>query len=229
VAAQLASTPVAIVDHHPPIGEAPGDPAVRDPTACAAGELVYEMLTLDGEPLARPEAEALYVAIATDTGSFSFSNTSARAHEIAARLIDAGVDTGRIYRRLHVQYTPEGLALLGVALSRLRTDPELPISWIALRQNDVARVRATSEDLDGLVEYPRRLRGIEVAILLRELGRDRTKASLRSNGDANVAAVATTLGGGGHEKAAGVVLNLGLEEATSAVLEAVRHAVRVPT
>lgn len=217
---------VAVMDHHPPNPEPLGDPAVRDPDACATGELAYDLLLLAGEGLTRREAEGLYVAIATDTGSFRFSNTSPRAHRIAALLLEAGVKPEEMYRRLHAQFTPARLGLLQRALASLRVDEELPISWITLTHRDVRESGAEQEELEGIVEYARRLRGIEVALLLRELPGGRTKASLRSNGETDVAAVARSLGGGGHEKAAGVLLESPLQEATPRLLAAVREALR---
>ncbi len=200
---------------------------MRDPTACATGELVFDMLTLDGDPLDEREATALYVAIVTDTGSFRFSNTTARTHEIAARLIEAGADPGALYRDLFAQYSQPRLRLLQRSLETLEVDGELPIAWTVL---DVAALRdsgAKGEDTDGLVEFPRRLKGVEVAIAFRELSADRTKVSLRSTGDVDVARIAQSLGGGGHEKAAGVVVAEPLRAAIETVLREVRDEVRV--
>lgn len=228
VAGMLEGRRVVVLDHHPPNPEALGDPAVRDPSACATGELVYDLLALGGGELLPIEARALYVAIVTDTGSFRFSNTSPRAHQVAARLLEAGVDPADIYRRLYGQVTQSRLALLRRALASLRVDSELPIAWVRLTRDEVEASGAATADVDteGLVEYPRRLRGIEVAVLFRELPGSRTKASLRSNGDVDVARVARALGGGGHAKAAGVLLNLPLEAGCTAVLEHLRAAMR---
>jgi phosphoesterase RecJ-like protein len=112
--------------------------------------------------------------------------------------------------------------LLQVALGNLKRDPDWPLAWVSLRQEEVERTGARTEDMDGIVEYPRRMRGVEVAILFRELGPQRTKVSLRSSGARDVAGVARELGGGGHPKAAGVVLDLSLHEAERQVLRAVR-------
>lgn len=225
LAGLLEDRPTAVIDHHPPNPDALGDPAVRDPTACATGELVWDLLRVDGTAPRRQEAEGLYVAIVTDTGSFRFSNSSSRCHEIAARLLEAGVDPQAMYRRLYAQYTPERLDLLRRALETLRTDPELPIAWISLPRELVEAAGATREDMEGIVEYARRLRGVEVAILLRELPDGQTKVSLRSNGPVDVSAAARSLGGGGHVKASGALLPLSLEAAEEAVLSEVRSAV----
>ena len=214
-----------IIDHHPPVGPPLGEPAIRDPSACATGELIYDLLMLDDRPLTRLEAEGLYVAIATDTGSFQFSNTSARTHQIAAELVDTGVDPQAMYRVLYGTFSPGGLALIRLALENLEVDPLAPFAWVAVDHNALRECSARPEDMEGLVEYPRRLAGAEVGLFFRGLSSERTKVSLRSNGRVNVSAIAQDLGGGGHEKAAGVVIEKALEPAVREVVERVRAAV----
>jgi phosphoesterase RecJ-like protein len=213
-----------VIDHHPATSSSIGDVVVCDPAACATGELVFDLIQLAGDEVTLPEADALYVAIATDTGSFRYANTSARTHEISADLLRAGVDPEAMYMRIYARYTPAGLDLVRRALERLRVADDLPIAWISLRQADLAQTGATKEDLEGIVEYARRIRGVRVAILFRELHDGRTKISLRSTGDADVAAIAREFGGGGHVKAAGAVVPEGLEAAEVRVLGAIREA-----
>lgn len=215
-----------LIDHHPPVGSPLVEPAIRDPSACATGEIVFDLLSLDDEVLTPEEAEALYAAIATDTGSFRFSNTSPRAHAIASVLLEAGVDTGALYRALYGVYSRGRLALMRLALEGLEVDPRAPIAWVALDHRALSRAGARSEDMEGLVEFPRRLAGMEVGLFFRGLARKRTKVSLRSNGEVDVSSVAQSLGGGGHTKASGVLLELDLEEAVRAVLDALRPAVK---
>jgi phosphoesterase RecJ-like protein len=226
VADHLERPTVAVVDHHPPPSREIGDAVARAPTACATGELIFDMLGLHDGPLAEPVAQALYVAIVTDTGSFRFGNTTARAHEIAGRLIRAGVSVEAMFRHIFARYTSEGLALLERALGTLEVGSEGRVAWITLRSRDVEETGATAEDREGLVEYARRLQGVEVALLFRELPEGRTKVSARSNGDVDVSAVTRDLGGGGHRQAAGVLMDRPLEPAREAVLERVRRAVQ---
>jgi phosphoesterase RecJ-like protein len=167
---------------------------LRDPTACATGELVFDIITGSGEPIETAEAEALYVAIATDTGSFRFANTTARTHEICADLLRVGVDPQEMYRQLYGQVTDERLELLRRALA--------------------------------LVEHARQLRGVEIAVLFRELPDRSTKVSLRSNGPSDVAAIARQHGGGGHEKAAGIHMKGPLDPSREAVLQSVRDSLK---
>lgn len=216
----------ALIDHHPPVGEPIVEPAIRDPAACATGELVFDLIRLDDAPITRFEADALYVAMTTDTGSFQFSNTTARTHAIAAALLEAGVDPAAMYRDLHGTLTRAGLALLRHALARLEVDPLAPVAWVAVDHEVQRDLAARPDDFEGLVDYPRRLAGIEVGLFFRALSSSRTKVSLRSNGEVDVSAIAHELGGGGHTKAAGVVLESGLEDSIRAVVDRVRPAAR---
>ncbi len=225
LAAHAERTGGVLIDHHPPHGSPLVSPAIRDPSACATGELIYDLLSFDDEALTRAEAEALYAAISTDTGSFRFSNTSPRAHAIASVLLEAGVDSGALYRALYGVYSRGRLALMRLALQSLEVDPRAPIAWVALDHRVLSRTGARSDDMEGLVEFPRRLAGMEVGLFFRGLARDRTKVSLRSNGEVDVAGVAQLLGGGGHTKASGVLLELELDEAVRIVVDALRPLV----
>lgn len=225
--------PVAVVDHHPPSPESIGDPAWRDSSACATAELLFRLMTEteeteDGEAggLAPEVARALYVGIVTDTGSFRFSNATPAAHRITARLIEAGVDPQAMYRHLYARLTLPRARLLQRALGKLRRDPELPLAWLTLSQNDLRESGATGEEREGLVEYARRLEGVEVALLFREMTDGRTKVSFRSNGPVDVSALAARYGGGGHVKASGAVVELPMEAAVGAVLSDVREGLR---
>jgi len=225
VAERIDGLRVLVIDHHPPTPRALGETVVLDPTACATGELVYDLLALEGRRPNVAQARALYVAIVTDTGSFRFGNTTPRAHAIAAELLRAGVDVEGMFRRLFARYTESGLELLKRTLATLQVDREHAIAWVTLRDVDVQDTGADAEDREGLVEYPRRLDGVEVAILFRELADGRTKISVRSNGRVDVAEVARDFGGGGHPQAAGALVAEPLDVTRRRVVERVRRAV----
>lgn len=214
----IESHRILTIDHHPPVTPSLGEPSVRDPDAAATGELIFDLIMGAGDTLTAGEARALYSAIVTDTGSFRFGNTTSRTHEIAAHLVDRGVDPEYMYGRLYGGYTVARLALLQRALAGLRVHPDLPIAWIRLTDADMRDTAATRDDVEGLVEYARRLRGIEVAVLLRELPEGKTKISFRTSGRVDVAAAARELGGGGHVKAAGALVDQPLDEAESLVM-----------
>ena len=168
----------------------------------------------------------MYVAILTDTGSFRFSNTTPRAHAIAAELLRRGVDPEEEYRRLYGRVPYKRMNLLRAVLERLAVDPDLPIAWISIPRTVMTEFEASSEDLEGLIDYARDIENTEVALLFRETVEGGTKVSLRSNGIVDVNAIARQFGGGGHIKASGILMGAGLESARTQVLEATRLVVR---
>lgn len=225
----LADRPVAIVDHHPPVEEGIAAVGVQDPTAAATGELIYDLLCLAGGPGEEWPAlvsESIYTAIISDTGSFRFANTTPRTHRIAADLIERGVNPESVYRRIYATMPLQRVELIRASLEQLEADPELPVTWITVPRRVVEEINASSEDMDGIVEYARSVEGTEVALLFREVADGSTKVSFRSNGVVDVNALARHFGGGGHVKAAGAVLGAPLRTARHEVLERVRETLR---
>ena len=219
---------VAVLDHHP--ASLPGfkGEVMLDTTACATGELVYDLLTVAGytDEWSPQITQGIYTAITTDTGSFRFSNTTPRAHAIVGEMIGRGVDPELMYRRLYGTVPMRRIELLRSALDHLEADPELPLTWLSVTREAMTKSGASSEDLEGLVEYARSIEGTELAILFRETNDGATKISFRSNGEVDVNALARQFGGGGHVKAAGALIGDSLETARSKALDAARTVLR---
>lgn len=214
--------PVGCVDHHFSPGTLPAGPRYVDPAASATGELVFEIATANGWNIDRATARALYVAIMTDTGSFRFSNTHPRTLRIAAELLEVGLNPEQIYADVYAN-APEGRPrLLAEALQTLVVEPEYGLAWVTVPPGALNRLGLTADDLDGVVEHPRSIAGVRMALLFREISQGRIKVSLRSVGDVNVAAFANAFGGGGHTKAAGLSLVGSLAEVQSKVLAEAR-------
>ena len=223
----FAGRPTVVIDHHPPV--TPGIEAVvalQDVTACATGELIYDLLSLtDAEEWPPLAVEAIYTAIVTDTGSFRYANTSPRTHTLAADLIRRGIDPEAAYRRLFGSVPLRRVRLLCSALQQLEVDEQLPMTWVTIPRSVMSDLDAGADDLDGIIEQARSIEGTEVALLFRETNGS-TKVSFRSNGELDVNALARQFGGGGHVKAAGALLGGGADEVRPRVLEATRAAVR---
>ncbi|HWV56570.1 MAG TPA: bifunctional oligoribonuclease/PAP phosphatase NrnA [Longimicrobiales bacterium] len=221
--------PVVILDHHPVSDTVLRGTALQDPTACATGELVYDIVRRDlGPDAAWPDAAVIgiYTAIVSDTGSFRFANTSSRAHAIAADLIARGVDPEYVYRRVFASVPLRRIEILRAALATLEVDPVLPLSWISIPPEVSRTLNPGAEDVEGIVEYARSIQGTEIAILFRETADGATKVSFRSSGDADVNALARRFGGGGHAKASGAIIPRPLRKATGIVLDAAREVLR---
>ena len=215
--------PVACVDHHVSAGHLPAGPRYVDPDAAATGELIFEIAKGNGWPLTQAAARALYVAILTDTGGFRFSNTRPRTLRVAADLLETGVDAEQIYLEVYAR-APEGRPrLFAEALQTLVVEHQYGLAWVTVPPGAIERYHVSSDDLDGVVEFPRSIEGVRMALLFREIAQGRVKVSLRSVGDVDVAAFAKAYGGGGHTKAAGLSLTGSLAEVQSTVLQAARE------
>ena len=224
----VVKRPVAVLDHHPASEHGFRGLVVLDPSACATGELVYDLLHVAGytEDWPTGVTEGIYTAITTDTGSFRFSNTTPRTHAIVGDMIRRGVDPEEMYRKLFGTVPLRRIELLRSALDQLEADAELPLTWLTVTRDAMQKSGATSEDLEGLVEYARSIEHTELAILFRETADGATKISFRSNGQMDVNALARQFGGGGHVKAAGALIGEPLAATRSKVLEAARAALR---
>lgn len=212
------TVPISVVDHHVEGDEPIGHIAVADTAACATGELVFDIARTLGLELTPMIAQSLYAAILTDTGSFRFSNTSPRAHAIAAALLAAGVNPEEMYRRIYAQVSVARLHLLREALSTLHADTDLGLSYISVAAGAMERFNVTSEELDGIVDHPRSISGTRMAMFFRDLGHGKVKVSFRSTGDIDVQQFARRYGGGGHVKASGALLTGALAEVQTQVV-----------
>jgi len=217
---------IVVVDHHPP-GERPIEGVeLRAPEACATGELVHDLIRLAGGPWPRAAVDALYVAVLTDTGGFRFSNATAACHRVTADLIERGADPERLYREVYGSLPLNRLRLLRHALATLEVDDEGRVAWMTVPPDAFQALELVPEDLEGIVDYPRAVEGVEVGLLFRTTVGGGTKVSFRSNGEVDVNALARQFGGGGHVRAAGALIEGPLEEVRPRVIEATRRAVR---
>jgi len=224
-AVRALSVPKLVIDHHVPGDEPPGPIILSDATACATGELVFDIAVTGKWPIRRDVAVALYTALLTDTGGFRFSNTSPRCHAIAGYLLSVGIDPEDMYRRVYASVPLARLQLLRDALDTLEVDPSHAIAWISVPAGAVERYGLTSEDLDGIVEHPRSIAGTRMALFFRDLGHGKVKVSFRSTGDVDVNRFARQFGGGGHAKAAGALIPGALPDVQVRVVAAARDFV----
>ena len=207
----------AVLDHHE-TNPGFGDICVVDGQAAACGELAVALIRELGVALTAEMATWLYIAICTDCGRFGFSSTRPETMEAAADCLRAGIDVDMIHRELYRTRSEGRTRLLGLVLSGLEMNAEKTMCWARLTEDMLARAHALREDNEGVVNYLLEIRGVQFACLAEERG-SQTKFSLRSKPPFDVAArVAVPLGGGGHACAAGVTLNLPMEEALQAVL-----------
>ncbi len=217
------SRAVACIDHHVSPGSLPDGPRLVAPEAAATAELVFDFASAVGWQLCPEAARALYVGILTDTGAFRFSNTTPRVLRIAGALLERGVDPESIYESVYAS-APEGrVRLMTEVLQTLVVEPDIGLAWVTVPPDALQRHRATADDLDGIVEYPRSIAGVRLALLFRHIANGRVKVSFRSLGGVDVHELAHRFGGGGHKKAAGASLEGSLAEVQEQVLAAARN------
>lgn len=216
--------PKAVIDHHE-TNQTSIVPALVDGEASASGVLVLDVIRELGAALTKDVALCLYAAISTDTGNFSFSNTTPEALAAAAECLKAGIDVSETSFQLFRMKSQGRTKLLGRALSGIEYLENGQIALIRLRRADFAECGALDSDTEGIVNFGIDTAGAEVAILAVERVGS-TKFSLRTRSRVNAAQVAASMNGGGHARAAGVTLQLPLNEAVEQVLAAFVKAVR---
>jgi phosphoesterase RecJ-like protein len=188
-----------------------------DPHAVATGEMVFRLAREAGTPISPEIATCLYTALMTDTGSFMFQGTNEHTFALAHELVLAGADPSHCARSIYFAHSIAKMRLLGEALRNLNTDANVGWAWVT--QEQMERWGALEEDCEGLVNYVLSIGEVQVAAFFRELPDGRYRVSLRSKGQLDVAKVAETFGGGGHECASGCSVDGPLDHAIQRVLE----------
>jgi phosphoesterase RecJ-like protein len=207
------------VDHHPS-NPRYGDIVYIDPVAPATGQILFELMNAEGFPINTAIAENLYAAISTDTGSFQYPNTTARTFEIAAELVRAGVDVGRLNQLLYENYPKRRVDLLRELLTTMQFACDNKLAWFSLNQATAKSVGALPEDNEGLIDHLRSIRGVIVAIFFEELIDNKVRVSMRSKNPAvDVCAICQGFGGGGHTLAAGARVRGALAEVSKKIVE----------
>ncbi|MBW2638676.1 MAG: DHH family phosphoesterase [Deltaproteobacteria bacterium] len=187
------------IDHHV-TNTGFGDFQLIDTLACATAEIIYRLI-----------ATSIYTGILTDTGSFRFSNTNRAAFSICQEMVGLGVDPYSIAQHVYGTYSLGRIKLLNLALDSIEISDNGKLSMMTLTQDMLNETHTQAEDVDGLINYAKRIEDIKVAALILEHGNSKKKLnafnrfhiSLRSNGSVDVAAIAASFGGGGHSSAAG--------------------------
>ena len=212
---------VVNIDHHIS-NDRFGDVNWVVPEACSTGELMVDLADHLGVSIGTELATCLYTAILTDTGNFNFSNTNARSHHIASRLIECGANPAEISRNLYRSRTVGKLRLQARLIDNLRLNEAGDIAWAQLSRQMCEEVGVDLKEALDLVTIPLSVDGVRLGILFRELDeRGKTKVSFRSEGDPDVSVLATQLGGGGHPTASGCTLEMDIDEALERVIPAI--------
>ena len=205
------------IDHHP--FSTFGDLCYLDTAASATAVLIYRVLLACHYPLSLDVAKALYLGILSDTGSFRYSSANQESFDIAGRLVGLGTDPWEISSNLYESHAPERMRLLGLVLPTLEISPCGRYASVTMMHEFLEKSGALAEHSDGFVNYPRAIRGVEVALFFNQTSKNLYKISFRSRGAIDVGALAHKLGGGGHHNAAGAKINGTLNEVKTVVFQ----------
>ncbi len=214
------------LDHH---GTNPGYGSLNhiDPSVPATGQLVYELLQTGGFPIDDIVRQNLYVAISTDTGSFQYPSTTARSHQIAAEMLAAGLDTGRLCRLTYETFPARRLGLMRALLNEMRLSADGRVaSWIYQRRTAL-ETGARPGDTEGLIDLLRMVDSVVASVIFEELEDGRVRVSARSkDARVNVSDICGQFGGGGHHLAAGARMKGPSEVAAQQFLQVLEDEVR---
>ena len=191
---------IIVLDHHPN-GDSYGTINAVDSAASATAQLVWQFARTLGDP-STDVAECCYVGLVTDTGRFSYGNTSALALRDAAEMVDAGVSPADIAHHVYQSRTSASLAIESRALSRLTLTNAGHVAYTWLTDADFAELDVLPQEAENLPDAIRVIGGIDAAVLLRQHATE-VRVNLRSKTGADVGAVAARFGGGGHKAASG--------------------------
>jgi phosphoesterase RecJ-like protein len=182
-----------------------------DTGACATAEIVYRLIDALEIPFDKNIATCVYLGILTDTGSFRFSNTNPAAFAISKAMIDIGVEPHLVAQRVFGTYSLGRIKLLNMALNSIEISANGKLSLMTISRSMLNATGTSTEDIDGLINYARRIEDVKVAALIHEIkngagkftNMNRYHVSLRSDSTVDVAKIAAKFGGGGHTSAAG--------------------------
>ncbi|MHC4205287.1 MAG: DHH family phosphoesterase [Planctomycetota bacterium] len=212
--------PVLVIDHHE-TSDGLGDVELVDSNAAAAALIVLDLFKYAEWPVIEKIAKPLFVALATDTGWFQFSNTDSRVYRACAELIDAGIKPTQIYDHLYLNFSYSRFKLMAGMLDKLELFLDGRFAVMQITQQDFERTGAAYSDTENLINECHRIDSIEASALFIELKDDRIRCSLRSRSTLDVSKIASKFGGGGHTMAAGTFLPGPLENAKQLILEEV--------
>ena len=220
----LAEQVVLCIDHHGTNVQY-AKHLLLDADCAATAMLVYDVLTCMGVPITTAIAECIYTGLATDTGCFKYSNTTAAAHRLAADLLALPIRMEMINHVMFDMKSRARIELERLALTGMRFYWGDRCAVMTITRDMIAAAGAGENDMEGLAPLPRQIEGVWVGVTMREKEDGSFKVSVRTGSEADAAAICASLGGGGHVRAAGCTLEGTAEEATARLLTVAGDAI----
>jgi phosphoesterase RecJ-like protein len=227
----ISAKKTVVLDHHvlPASTERSGfhrslAECIIDPGSAATGMIVYNLLKALKVDIDKKIATNLYAAIIVDTGGFRYSNSSPEALRIASHLVEAGARPWSISKEIYENKPYRSMKLLGLSLATL--ERKNGVAWISTTDSMFKKTGAAPGNCEDFVDFPRKVKGVEVSVFFRYNGANSYKVSLRSKGKINVQKIAKSFGGGGHAPAAGCRIKGSLKEVRDKVLKAIKKEMK---
>jgi phosphoesterase RecJ-like protein len=225
LSSKIGRIPVIInIDHHM-TNTRFGTFQMVDPSACAAAEIVYQLIKEMRVEIRSDIAVAIYTGILTDTGSFRFSNTNKAAFSICREMVDLGINPSKVAEYVFGTYSLERIKLLNKVLDSIELSENGKLSLMTLTQTMIEETGSVPDDASNFINYARHIEDVKVAALIREGKNGKSEdvnsfhISLRSDGTVDVAAIASAFGGGGHINAAGFNIHSTLLDVKKKILK----------
>jgi phosphoesterase RecJ-like protein len=221
----LDRSPVMNIDHHPG-NTGYGTINWVDEGAAACGEMVFSLIEALEAPLTKDIATHVYLAVLTDTGSFHFSHLSPRTYEIAKRCVEAGADPQWIARTHYDSNSLARVRIFGAVMNGMVIVDEGRVALLSITREKMSDLGGTSDDLEGLINFPLTVKDIEAVAFFKEIGDHDWRVSLRSKGNVDTGKIARAHGGGGHTNAAGCAAKGVLEDVYKQFGQLLSEAIR---
>lgn len=209
-----------VIDHHQnPKIEA--DYIITESDTPAACQIVYEFLEGNNVSIDSNIAKYIYLGMLTDTGNFNYQNTNPRTHRIVANLLETGIDFAYICKMINDTMKEERLKLIAYVINHIETYKDGKIKYAKVTNDVFESFGINEEDAEGIVNYLRCIKGVDIAIFAKQTKEGTYKVSLRSNGNVDVSKAAMQLGGGGHINASGFTVNGEIDNVKNEIIELV--------
>jgi len=211
------------IDHHPS-NTLYAEYTCLNATRASCGEVVFDVLMSLSACISTETATRLYIALSTDTGCFSFSNTTANTLYVASSLVDAGAPNQEINKVLFRTKTRSRIMIEGMLLSGIDFSFDNKVAIASITMDMLAKSGAGEDDLDDIAALPCSIEGVSIGVIIRELTKNKCKLSVRSNAPYNARKVCEHFGGGGHDLAAGCIINKSISEIKELLKEPLQNS-----
>ncbi len=204
----IVNTTTVSIDHHPSKNCNFFDLKIIDPKSPATGFMIWQYFCNHQKikKLDKCTSDALYTAIATDTGFFRHSNTTSESLVVASQLIECGTNPYEIFSQVHERRNHSQVKILAKVIEILEFSNDNRIVWFTITRSILDEYDAGLEDIEGFTDFARSINGVEIAVMFLKVDNTTTRISFRSKGRYSISEIAESLGGGGHPFASGATI-----------------------